>query len=173
MLNQVIQRIKFIASDNRLCNLQLMTQQQNCKKSAKDRDNKFAAKNHKSRKCVKATNKNTNEVSYFNSMCSIQQHLGINAGIVKMASEGLNNCKSGISKKDGCSYTFEYIKQDELPDNYKKSANKRPRRVFDEDKKKRLQDWRNKEYRCLNCNKVYKNGYKYIHKKHCKNSQKQ
>ena len=75
------------------------------------------------RKCVKATNINTNEVSYYNSMYAIQQHLGINAGIVKMVCEGLNNCKSGISKKDGCSYTFQYIKQDELPDNYKKSLN--------------------------------------------------
>ena len=69
-------------------------------------------------------------------MHAIQQHLGINAGIVKMVAEGLNNCKSGKSKKDGHSYRFEYIKQDELPDNYKKSSNKRPRRVSDEDKKK-------------------------------------
>jgi len=45
--------------DNRLSNLQLLTRQQNCKKSAKDRNYKFVANNHKNRKCVKATNKDT------------------------------------------------------------------------------------------------------------------
>ena len=69
-------------------------------------------------------------------MYSIQQHLGINAGIVKSVSEGHHNCKSGVSKKDSCSYTFQYIKEEDLPKNYFKSANKRPRRVSDEDKKK-------------------------------------
>ena len=117
---KVIDHINDDKEDNRLCNLQLLTPQQNCKKSAKDRDNSFVANNHKNRKCVKATNKNTKEVSYFNSMSAIQQHLGINAGIVKMVCEGLNNCKSGVSKKDGHSYTFEYVREDELPDNYKK-----------------------------------------------------
>ena len=109
---KVIDHVNNDKEDNRLCNLQLITPQQNCKKSAKDREYSYVANNHKNRKCVKATNKNTNEVSYFNSMCSIQQHLGINAGIVKMVCECLNNCKSGILKKDGCSYTFQYIKQD-------------------------------------------------------------
>ena len=169
----VIDHINKNKEDNRLCNLQLVTQQQNCKKSAKDRDYTFAAKNCENRKCVKATNINTNEESYYYSMYAINQHLGINAGIVKMVCEGINNCKSGISKKDGCSYTFEYVKEDELPDNYKKSANIKPRRVSDEEKKQHRLEWRNKEYKCPNCNKVYKNGYKYIHKKHCKNSQKQ
>ena len=170
----VIDHINKNKEDNRLCNLQLVTQQQNCKKSAKDRDYTFAAKNCENRKCVKATNMNTNEESYYYSMYSINQHLGINAGIVKMVCEGINNCKSGtcISKKHGCSYIFEYIKEDELPDNYKKSANIRPRRVSDEEKKQHRLEWCNKEYKCPNCNKVYKNGYKYIHKKYCKNSQK-
>ena len=173
---KVIDHINDNKEDNRLCNLQLITQQQNCKKSAKDRDYKFAAKNHENKKCVKATNCRTNEISYFNSMYAVQQHFGINAGIVKMVCEGTNNCKSGKSKKDGHSYTFEYIKQDDLPDNYKKSANKRPQRVSDADKKKHLmkaiEKWKNKEFKCPNCNKTFKNSYKYLHKKHCKNSQK-
>ena len=42
-----------------------------------------------------------------------------------MVCEGINNCKSGVSKKDGHSYTFEYVKPDDLPDDYKKSANKK------------------------------------------------
>ena len=124
---------------------------------------------------MKAINKDTGEILHFNSLYSIQQHIGINAGIVKMVCEGLNNCKSGISKKDGCSYTFEYVKQDDLPSDYKKSSNIRPRRVSDEDKKKNqieyLKKWQNKEYLCPNCEKVIKNGYKYVHNKKC-NSQK-
>ena len=80
--------------------LQLMSHQENCKKSAKRRDYTFAAKNHQNKKCVKATNSDTNEVSYYNSMYAIHQHLGINAGIVKMVCEGINNCKTGISKQD-------------------------------------------------------------------------
>ena len=159
--------------NNKLQNLQLLTHQQNCKKSAKDRDYKFTAKNHENRKCVKAINKNTNEVSYYNSMYAVKQHLGINAGIVKMVCKGTNHCKSGVSKKDGHSYTFEYIKQDDLPDNHKKSSNKRPRRVSDEEKKKHhleaFKKWQNKEYICSKCSKTYKNSYRYLHRKRCSN----
>ena len=126
---------------------------------------------------MKATNINTNEESYYKSMYAINQHLSINAGVVKMVCEGINNCKSGISKKDGCSYTFQYIKKDELPDDYKKSANKRQRRVSDEDKKKHriesINKWQNKEFECQNCGKTFKNNYKYAHNKHCQNSKKQ
>ena len=163
--------------DNRLCNLQLLTHRQNCKKSAKDRDYSFVAQNHKNRKCIKATNKSTNEVTYFKSMYAVNQHLGINVGIVKMVCEGLNNCKSGVSKKDGHSYTFQYIKQDDLRADYKKCANIRPKRVSDEDKKKHqmeaIKKWQSKEFKCPDCNKVYKNNYKCLHKKHCQKRQKQ
>ena len=156
---KVINHLNNNKEDNRLCNLQLLTHQQNCKKSAKNRDYSFNSQNHKNRKCVKATNKNTNEVTYYNSMSAIQQHIGINAGIVKMVCEGLNHCKSGKSKKDGHSYTFEYIKQDDLPDDCKKSANIRPKRVSDEDKKKNqietIKKWQKKEFECKNCGKVF------------------
>ena len=132
---KVIDHINNDNTDNRICNLQLMTQQENCKKSAKNRDYKFAAKSHQNKKCVKATNCITKEVTYYNSMYAIQQHHGINAGIVKLVCEKINKCKTGISKKDGCNYKFEYVEKIDLPDNYKKSANKRPRRVSEEDKK--------------------------------------
>ena len=168
---KVIDHINNDKEDNRLCNLQIMTPQENCKKSAKDRDYTFVAKNHQNKKCLKAINKNTNEVTYYNSMYAIQQHLGINAGIVKMVCEGLNNCKSGKSKKDGHSYTFEYIKEYDLPNDHKKSANIRPKRFSNEDKKKhnaeRMKIWQNKEFKCINCDKVYKNGYRYLHNKRC------
>ena len=174
---KVVDHINNNKEDNRLRNLQLMTPQENCKKSAKDRDYTFVAKNHENRKCVKATNKNTGEVSYYNTMYAVQQHIGINVGIVKMVCESLNNCKSGVSKKDGHSYTFEYIKEDDLPNNYKKSLNIRPKRVPEEDKKKRnaeaVKKGQKKEFECFNCGKMIKNSYKCIHKKHCKNSQKQ
>ena len=52
--DKVIDHVNNIKDDNRLCNLQLMTQQENCKKSAKRRDYTFAAKNHQNKKCVKA-----------------------------------------------------------------------------------------------------------------------
>ena len=168
---KVIDHVNNIKDDNRLCNLQLMTHQENCEKSAKRRDYTFVAKNHQNKKCVKAINIEKNEVSYYNSMYSINQHLGINAGIVKMVCEGINNCKTGISKKDNCHYKFEYVEKDELPADHKKSANERPIRFSVEDRKKRFKEslkrWRNKEYECLKCGKTYKNGYKFIHKKKC------
>ena len=43
--NKVIDHRNDDKMDNRLCNLQLMTQQENCLKSAKKRDYKFVSKN--------------------------------------------------------------------------------------------------------------------------------
>ena len=168
----MIDHVNNIKDDNRLCNLQLMSHQENCKKSAKGRDYTFAAKSHQNKKCVKATNSDTNEVSYYNSMYAVHQHLGINAGIVKMICEGINYCKTGISKIDNHSYKFEYVNEQDMPVNYKKSANARPIRVSVEDKKKHKKEaikrWQQKEYECPSCGKTYKNGYKFLHKKMCK-----
>jgi len=174
---KVIDHINNNKEDNRLCNLQLMTQQKNRKKTAKYLDYSFVAQNRKNRKCVKATNKDTNEVTYFKSMHAVKQFININPGIVKMVCEGYHGYKSSVSKKDGCNYTFEYIKEEDLPEDHKKSANKRPRRVSDEDKKKhnaeRVKQWQQKEWICSNCGKVLKNSHKSIHNKKCQNSQKQ
>ena len=169
---KVIDHVNNIKDDNRLCNLQLMTHQENCKKSAKSRDYTFAAKNHQNKKCVKATNSDTNEVSYYNSMYAVQQHLGINAGIVKMVCEKINGCKTGISKIDNHSYKFEYVNKQDMPDNYKKSANIRSNRVPVEDKKKHHKEavkrWQQKEYECSKCGETYKNSYSVVHNKICK-----
>ena len=60
---KVIDHINNDKEHNRLYNLQLVTHQQNCKKSAKDRDYSLTGKKFEYRKCVKAINKNANEVS--------------------------------------------------------------------------------------------------------------
>ena len=169
---KIIDHVNNIKDDNRLCNLQLMTHKENCKKSAKGRDYTFVAKNHQNRKCVKATNCKTNEVTHYNSMYAVQQHLGINAGIVKMVCEEINDCKTGISKIDNHSYKFEYVNEQDMPADYKKSANIRSNRVPIEDKKKHHKEavkrWQQKEFNCPRCGKTYKNGHKYIHNKICK-----
>ena len=169
---KVIDHVNNIKNDNRLCNLQLMSQQENCKKSAKRRDYTFAAKNHQNKKCVKATNSDTNEVSYYNSMYAVNQHLGINAGIVKMVCEKINSCKTGISKIDNHCYKFEHVNKQDMPDNYKKSANIRSNRVPVEDKKKHhkeaMKRWQQKEYKCLKCGETYKNSFRVVHNKICK-----
>ena len=168
----VIDHVNNIKDDNRLCNLQLMSQQENYKKSAKRRDYTFAAKNHQNKKCVKATNSDTNEVSYYNSMYAVNQHLGINAGVVKMVCEKINSCKTGLSKIDNHYYKFEYVNKQDMPDNYKKSANIRSNRVPVEDKKKHHKEavkrWQQKEYKCSKCGETYKNSYRVVHNKICK-----
>ena len=103
----VIDHINDNKKDNRLCNLQLMTPQQNSKKAAKNQDPSFFA-NYQKRRRVKAINLETNEISYYNSLYAIQQHLGINRGIISMHCRGINGIKSATSKKDGCKYAFEY-----------------------------------------------------------------
>ena len=169
---KVIDHINNIRDDNRLCNLQLVTSSENNKKSSRNRDYTFVKDNHRNKKYVKATNSSTNEVSYYNSLYAVQQHLQINAGIVKMVCEGINNCKTGISKKDNCHYKFEYVKKDDMSDNFKKSANKRSNRVPDEDKKKHqkeaMKKWQQKEYKCPRCGETYKNSYRVVHNKICK-----
>jgi len=116
--NKVIDHIDNNKSNNNINNLQLMTQQENCKKSANNRDYTFAANNHKNKKLVKSTCIETGEIDYFHSLYSIERDLKINCGIVKMCCEKLNRVKSGKSKLNGMSYKFEYI--DALPDDYNK-----------------------------------------------------
>ena len=154
--------------DNRLCNLQLLTHQQNCKKAVKHRKTFNSQQN---RKCVKATNKETNEVTYYYSMYSVEQHLIISHNIIRGVCEGHYGCKSGISKRDGHWYTFEYIKEEDLPQNYIKSKNIRPRKVSDEDKKKHRVEYDTKDWKCPNCEKVLKNYSRFKHIKKCDSQQ--
>jgi hypothetical protein len=126
--NKVVDHINDEKEDNRLCNLQLITQQQNCMKSAKNRDYSFAMKGHRNKKCVKAVNYSNNEVTYFDSIYATHQHLDINHSLIWMACGGLNGVKFCISKKDGCRYKFNYITKEELPEDHKRSLGKRGRK---------------------------------------------
>ena len=166
-----IDHINNIKDDNRLCNLQLLTSSENSKKAAENRDYSLTAEKFKNRRCVKPSNHNTGEVLYFYSIYATEQHLGINRGIIRMVCDGVNYRKSGISKKDGQSYSFEYIKEEDLPKDHKKSANKRPRKASDEEKKKHRLEWWNKEYKCPRCGTVTKNNSKYRHIKKCNSQQ--
>ncbi|CAH3186029.1 unnamed protein product, partial [Porites evermanni] len=149
---KVIAHINEDREDNRLYNLQIVTQRANCKKSARKRDYTFAANNFQNRRCVKAMNKTTQGVVFFNSMYAVQQRLSINTGIVKMVCEGINNCKTGISKKGAHQYKFEYIQKEDMPDDYKKSANTRPRSRGSPAKKRHqmeiLKIWQKRKYIC-------------------------
>ena len=104
----VIDHIYDIRHDNRLCNLQLMTQQQNNKKAVKNHDYSNIAENFRNSKRVKAINLETNEISYYNSMTAAERSLGVHHGTISYCCRGIKNYKSGTSKKDGCKYAFEY-----------------------------------------------------------------
>ena len=125
----------------------------------------------KVKKCVKATNIETNEVLYFDSFYAVNQHLQTNSGSVKNVCDSINGCKLGISKKDGKSYKFEYVKKEDMPDDYLKSAGKRSKILTDKEKKKRqyeaFKKWLKKEHKCSRCDKIIKNGSKYLHRKIC------
>ena len=170
-VDKVIDHINSLKTDNRLCNLQMITQQQNCKKSAKHRDYSFVSKNH-NRKCVKAVNQTNNKTTYFYSMYAVQKQLCINVGVVKMACEGINNCKSGYSKLNGDRYTFQYINRDDMPSDSVKSRDICPNRIPEEIKKAKrgeyLKNWQTMDWLCPKCSNTYKNKYKYYHKQKCR-----
>ena len=169
MDDKVIDHINDIKDDNRLCSLQLVTQSENTLKSTKNRDFSFVANNRKNKKCVRATNITTKEVLYFNSIYAVQQHLNVDHGTIRRVCEGINNYKSGRSKKDGCSYKFEYVKKEDLPDDYIKSTNRS--KMSDEHKKKHhaqaMNKWQNKDYKCPRCDNVMKNNNRQYHRKIC------
>lgn len=60
---------------------------------------------------MKAINRTTNEITLYHSTYYAQQCLRVNADNAKIVCEGINNCKSGKSKKDSCNYEFKYIEE--------------------------------------------------------------
>ena len=80
-----------------------------------------------------------------------------------MVCEGINRCKTGISKKNGISYKFEYVKKEDMPDDYIKSSRtgeKKMRLLSDEEK------WAKRTYTC-ECGQTMKNQYNNYHRKKC------
>ena len=147
--------------DNRLCNLDLMTQQQNCKKAVK---NRATFNTHQNIRSVKAINKKTKEISYYWSMYSANQHLNINSKQIQDVCDGI--IKSTQSKKDNHWYKFEYVEKN-LPVNYIKSKNIRPRKKTDKQIKERIKNYQTKDWKCPKCDKVLRNNSKYRHIKKC------
>lgn len=88
-----------------------------------------------------------------------------------MLCEGINNCKTWISKLDGQHYNFEYVTQKEMPTDYKKSANIKPHKYTIEETKQMqklwYKDWAKKVFNCPRCGKCITNGSKYMHNKRC------
>ena len=96
----VIDHKNNIKADNRLENLQLITQSQNIKKE-----------NPKGQRLprisVRGTNKNTGESSEYHSLYKCSKELDINHDSISKVLKGIN--KTATSKKDKCKYTFEKI----------------------------------------------------------------
>lgn len=168
--DKVVDHINDIKNDNRLCNIQMITPKENCQKSAKNRD---CSNMFKTIKCIKATNLNTNNVSYFNSTCRCSKLLGVNAGIIYHICNAVPYYKSGKSKMDGCSYKFEYIEKSDIPYSIEWAKIGRPKLMLScEDKKDRhkqaVYKWQKKPYTCSKCNKIMQNCNKQYHNKKCK-----
>jgi len=99
-----IDHMNDIRDDNRLCNLQLLTVQQNKKKAAEKRDYSFHKYNYQNKKRVRAISCITNEVVIFVSMSAAVKSLGIDAGTTRNVSEQHYGCKKGKSKINSQSY---------------------------------------------------------------------
>ena len=79
--------------------------------------------------------------------------------------------KSGVSKKDGCRYKFEFVKKEDIQNNLKfvdsssnlskEEAKKRQKKYFNKIK------WQQKGYTCLKCIKNLKLGCRYFDNKKC------
>lgn len=92
-----------IRDDNRLCNLQLVTPSENCKKAAKNRNFCFV----ENKRAVVAINLSTRERHYFPSFYRAGKELGINRARVHGVCEGLR--RRTRSNFDNYWYRFEYL----------------------------------------------------------------
>ena len=112
--DKLIYHINKNTCDNRLSNLCLKSKKDFFNNIIIERDYSFVKNNHANRRSIRAINLNTGEVSCFKSMYAVRKDLGINAGIVKMICDKVNNCKTGISRINGDRYTFQYINIPEI-----------------------------------------------------------
>ena len=66
-----------------------------------------------------------------------------------MVCEGINSCKTGISKIDGQRYRFDYMQSMEVPIPHEKKV------------------WKRRKYICPRCDRTITNGSKSKHNKIC------
>ena len=105
----VIDHINNDKKDNRLCNLQLITKQQKCKKAAKNRNCLSMADNFKNAIKIKAMNLETDEMIYFDSMSAAGKYLNIHPTSILMCCKGVYD--SSHSKKFNVRFKFKYIEK--------------------------------------------------------------
>lgn len=107
--DKVIDHIDDNKLNNVISNLQIVTPSENVQKTWKHRDKAFLKHNHANKHKVKAVNIATGEITEHKSLYNVHKVLKVNAGIVKMCCEGINNCKTGKSKLNNQKYSFSYI----------------------------------------------------------------
>ena len=104
-----INHINFIRVDNRIKNLEVVSQSENNKKSSINKDYTFLKDIRNNPKRVKAINLVTKKETNFNSLYSVGKMLGINPGQVSMICERQNYRKTATSKINGQKFTFKYL----------------------------------------------------------------
>lgn len=144
---KVIDHINNVKDDNRLDNLQLLTQKESTKKYCKNVNHLHLKNPRKNKKAVKSIKQSTKEVLFFDSKYAAEKNLCLKWSNIYLVCNGLT--KTSVSKQDGCSYKFEYVKKENLSDDYIKSANIKPKKMFDENRKNHqkaaMNIWGNKE----------------------------
>ena len=105
--NKHIDHINFIRSDNRIKNLEAVSQSENNKKSSINKDYTFLKDIRKNPKKVKSINLFTKKETNFKSLYSVGKMLGINPAQVSMICLGIY--KTATSKVDGQKYSFRYL----------------------------------------------------------------
>ena len=136
--NMVIDHKNDIRNDNKIDNLELMTQSDNCIKSCKNRDYSYVKNNHVNVHKVKVTNVATNETNIFKSVYGASEYTNVNVGIIQLICQGSLYSKTGTSKATNTVYKFEYtedeptklMKKGKLYDNQEQYENEKHLKVL-------------------------------------------
>ena len=110
--NMVIDHKNDIRNDNKIENLEMMSQSDNCIKSCKNRNYDYVKDNHKNVHKVKVTNVATNETNIFKSVYGASEYTNVNVGIIQLICQGSLYSKTGTSKSTNTVYKFEYTEDE-------------------------------------------------------------